>query len=112
MSLGIKTFLIARTQALWIAAFLDDQPSVPLPSEMEAEWQALLTNRFWRWRSPNGLGPRSVDMVFEIMPFIDTVLRDLGLETARKGSWWKEIFEMYGTDDISRLCRSGWRSRT
>jgi hypothetical protein len=43
----------------------------------------------------------SPDLLFEIKPFIDTLLRDLGLEMARKGSWWKELFESYRTTDYA-----------
>lgn len=103
ITITLKSFLSSQTQALWITAFLDNRLSVPLPSETEAEWQAMLTNRFWRWRAPNGLGPKSPDLVFEIMPYIDTLLRDLGLQTARKKNWWKEIFETYGVKDYRGL---------
>lgn len=103
MAVTLRGFLTAQIQALRITAFLDGRLSAPLPSEGEAEWQAMLQNRFWRWRAPNGLGPKSPDMVFEIMPFLDTLLRDLGLPTARKSSWWKEMFEYYGVADYPQL---------
>jgi hypothetical protein len=101
-AIGLRGFLIAEMQALWITAFLDGRLSVELPGEEEAARQALLESRFFRWRSANGLGAKSADMVFELVPFIDTLCRDLGLETRRKGGW-REIFESYGVADYKNV---------
>lgn len=87
-------------QALWIAAFFAGKLSVELPSEEEAARQALLESRFFRYRAPNGLGAKSADMIFEIVPFIDTLCRDLGIDTKRKGGF-REIFESYGVRDYN-----------
>lgn len=87
-------------QALWITAFFAGKLSVELPGEEEAARQALLGSRFFRYRASNGLGAKSADMIFEIVPFIDTLSRDLGLKTKRKGGW-REIFESYGVHDYS-----------
>ncbi|KFY02050.1 hypothetical protein V490_00665 [Pseudogymnoascus sp. VKM F-3557] len=99
-AIGLRGFLIAEVQALWITAFLDGKLTAELPSEEEAARQALLESRFFRWRAANGLGAKSVDMVFELVPFVDTLCRDLGLETRRKGGW-REIFEFYGVRDYN-----------
>ncbi|ELR03985.1 monooxygenase [Pseudogymnoascus destructans] len=99
-AIGLRGFWISEMQALWITAFFADKLSVELPSEEEAARQALLESRFFRYRASNGLGAKSADMVFEIVPFIDTLCRDLGIETKRKGGW-KEIFESYGVQDYS-----------
>ncbi|KAL5346713.1 hypothetical protein ACLOAV_008420 [Pseudogymnoascus australis] len=101
-AIGLRGFLIAQIQALWIAAFFHGKLTAELPSEEEAARQALLESRFFRWRAPNGLGAKSVDMVFELVPFVDTLCRDLGLETRRKGGW-KEIFEFYGVRDYNGM---------
>jgi hypothetical protein len=102
MAVSSRTFLEAPIQAFWIVAFLDKRLSAELPSEEEAEWQALLQSRFYRWRAPCGLGAKGPDMVFELMPFLDTLLRDLGLETRRKGGW-REWVENYEAADYSGL---------
>ncbi|KFY06800.1 hypothetical protein V492_07721, partial [Pseudogymnoascus sp. VKM F-4246] len=99
-AIGLRGFWIAEMQALWITAFFAGKLSVELPSEEEAAKQALLESRFFRYRASNGLGAKSADMVFEIVPFIDTLCRDLGIETKRKGGW-REIFESYGVQDYS-----------
>ncbi|KFY77048.1 hypothetical protein V499_03453 [Pseudogymnoascus sp. VKM F-103] len=99
-AIGLRGFWIAEMHALWITAFFADKLSVKLPGEEEAARQALLESRFFRYRASNGLGAKSADMVFEIVPFIDTLCRDLGIETKRKGGW-REIFEYYGVHDYS-----------
>lgn len=101
MAISVRGFLTSEISALWTVAFLDG--ALETPSKVEAEWAALLSQRFWRARAPCGLGARGPDMVFEIMPYVDTLLRDLGLRTARKGSWWRELFEWYGVRDYKGL---------
>jgi hypothetical protein len=101
-AIGLRGFWIAQMQALWITAFLGDKLSVELPNEEEAAKQALLESRFFRYRASNGLGAKSADMVLEIVPFVDTLCRDLGIETKRKGGW-REIFEWYGVNDYSEV---------
>jgi hypothetical protein len=105
MALTLRAFLVAQMQALWITAFFDGRLSTKLPTEDDAEWDALLQTRFWRWRAPNGLGPKSADMIFETMPFFGTLMRDLGLPTARKCGWWSEMFDYYGVKDYRELVR-------
>ena len=100
LTIGLRGMLIAELHALWITAFFDGK--VTLPSDAEAEWEAMLRNRFARWRAPNGIGPRGPDMIFEMMPFFDTIMRDLGLNPARKGGW-REIFEWYGSGDYKGI---------
>ncbi len=55
-----------------------------------------------------GLGCKGPDMVFEVLPHVDTLLRDLGLETKRKKGWFcwvKELFEWHGVADYGGLVR-------
>lgn len=56
-----------------------------------------------------GLGTMMPDMVFEVLPFLDTLLRDLGLKTNRKGGW-REILEPYGKQDYKGLVQE-WLSK-
>jgi hypothetical protein len=110
MAISLRGFLTSEISALWTVAFLDG--ALETPGEVEGEWAALLSQRFWRARAPRGLGARGPDMVFEIMPYIDTLLRDLGLRTARKGSWWRELFEWYGVRDYKGLVCEWLEMRT
>lgn len=102
----------AGVQALWITAFLDNRLETPpemLYGESEIREMAVWHARFWRWRCPMGMGPVMPDMVFEVLPYLDTLLRDLGLKTRRKGGW-REIVEPYGASDYAGLIDE-WRAR-
>ena len=104
MNTSFRGMLVFEIQALWTVAFLDGKLSTKVPGKEEAEWQAMLQNRFYRWRAPNGLGAKGTNMVFEIMPFLDTLMRELGLNWKRKGGW-RELFEWYGVGDYKGLVK-------
>ncbi|RDW94474.1 hypothetical protein BP5796_00237 [Coleophoma crateriformis] len=109
MNLSLRGFLVAEISALWITAFLDGKLAAVLPSEEDAAWDALLESRFYRYRSPNGLGPKYIDMVFELMPYVDQLMRDLGLNANRKRGW-RELFEAYHTPDYKGVVQE-WMAR-
>lgn len=117
-----STALIAQTQALWLTAFLGgpDDPSEDSSSSAssikpkkisplehsslaEIEYETVLHTRFGRWRAPGGFGARFPDFVFDALPYIDLLLRDLGLRYRRKGGGWREVFEAYGQEDYRGL---------
>jgi cation diffusion facilitator CzcD-associated flavoprotein CzcO len=106
----ISTPLCATLQALWVTAYLSSTMSRTACSTVEAEKQAILHARSGRWRYPCGYGGRFPDFVFDAVPYLDMLLRDLGLEHKRKGSWWKEIFEAYGPEDYAGVVEE-WREK-
>ena len=56
----------------------------------------------------SGYGDKFGDMAFESLNYIDMLLRDLGLECARKRGWsgWlKDVFVPYGQGDYVGLVR-------
>jgi cation diffusion facilitator CzcD-associated flavoprotein CzcO len=106
----ISTPLCATLQALWITAYLSSSLSRTASSTAEAEEQAILHARFGRWRYPCGYGGRFPDFVFDAVPYLDMLLRDLGSEYKRKGSWWKEIFGAYGPEDYAGIVEE-WREK-
>ena len=95
----ISTPLCAHLQALWITAYLSNTLSRLPSSTLEAEKTALLHSRFGRWRYACGYGARFPDFVFDAVPYLDMLLRDLGIKEKRKGGWLSEIFEAYGPED-------------
>lgn len=95
----ISTPLCASLQALWITAYLSSSLSRTPATTSQAEKEAILHSRFGRWRYPCGYGGRFPDFVFDAVPYLDMLLKDLGLEHRRKGSWLKEIFHAYGPED-------------
>ncbi|RDW88948.1 hypothetical protein BP6252_00980 [Coleophoma cylindrospora] len=110
MNVSLRGFLVGEISALWITAFLDGKLAAVLPSEEDAAWDALLESRFYRYRSPNGLGPKYIDMVFELMPYVDQLMRDLGLNATRKRGW-RELFEFYHTPDYKGVVQE-WMAKT
>lgn len=108
----ITTAVIAQTQALWITAYFDGKIS-PLESHTSAhttssdadrqipsiKYSATLHNRFGKWRYPGGHGGKIPDFVFDALSYVDMLLKDLGIQSRRKGTFIKEITDPYGPED-------------
>ena len=112
-SLTISTFLVGQLQALWITAFLDGKLD-SLTSVNEKSMNAVSSSTasmaaYMRLRHPpetGGFGDRFGDMAFESLPYIDLLLRDLGMEWTRKKGWFawlREVFEPYHQSDYIGL---------
>ena len=88
-------------------------------TEMKARCaaSAALHAQYLRWRYPYGRG--APDFVFDAVPYLDMLLRDLGLEHRRKRGWGglrevREVFEAYGPRDYAGLVGewvSAWEGR-
>jgi hypothetical protein len=112
--MSTSTTLIAQVQALWIVAFLSGELDIDSNSQSKTDgddimYEAVLQSRFYRWRAPNGNGTKVPDMVFEVVPYIDNLLKDLKLNWCRKGGW-REWFVPYGLADYVGLVGE-WASR-
>lgn len=97
---SIHTVMVAQAQALWATAFFQDRiPSLDSLSEMDqVKYQAYLLTEYERMRRPKegaGAGGRYLDLVFDTIPYIDSLLEDIGVQTRRKSSWWQDISEPY-----------------
>ncbi|KAL8698726.1 MAG: hypothetical protein Q9201_006410 [Fulgogasparrea decipioides] len=137
MMLSLHTSICAQAQALWLTAYFGGdlprsafsvsdrtlslpngtskpttsaKPASPRPFDQESiTWQATLHSRFGHWRYPAGHGKRFPDVAFDAIPYVDMLLRDLGLEWKRKwkqggwGKWWRELFWPYGPRDYIGL---------
>jgi hypothetical protein len=64
-----------------------------------------------RPRITGGAGRRYPDLVFDSLPYIDALLRDLGVSARRKSSLLKEIFEPYRLKDYQGLVEE-WNTCT
>lgn len=71
--------------------------------EEEVRWETVLHSQFGKWRCPTGHGRRYPDVAFDAVPYVDMLLRDLGLRWRRKGSWLGEVFGAYGPGDYGGL---------
>ncbi|ETN42241.1 uncharacterized protein HMPREF1541_04182 [Cyphellophora europaea CBS 101466] len=122
---AVGTCMLAQVAALWVTAYLGGQlpqqqplapPSAPTgnnasdhaKAEQQRQervlYETALHTQFPRWRYPLGFGHRFPDMVFDTVPYVDLLMRDLGLETRRKKGWgpvrwYREWWEHYSVKD-------------
>ena len=93
------TTFIAQTQALWITAFFDNQlPGLESGLEANADlilYETVLHTQFGKWRYSKGFGARFPELWFDCLPYVDLLLKEIGLSNQRKKSWWAERFTPY-----------------
>lgn len=83
-------------QCLWAYAYLNDKLTLDRSTVFQ---EAALTNRYVRHRAPYGHGRFIPDLVFDQLPYFDTLLHDLNLRFWRKPGWFSEIFAPYTAVD-------------
>ncbi|KAF2032559.1 FAD/NAD(P)-binding domain-containing protein [Setomelanomma holmii] len=98
---SVSTAICASTQGLWITAFFDGKLSREPTSQEQVTRDIMMHTQWGKWRYPCGYGASLPDFVFEGIPYVDMLLRDLGLENKRKGSWLKELYEAYTPADYA-----------
>ena len=86
-------------QSIWAIAYLDGKLNLPTTEEQE-KTVALFTT--WRRRRYLSNGLRGNAMTFELIGYTDTLLKDLGLSSNRKG-WFKDIFYPVWAKDFRGL---------
>ncbi|KAE8331958.1 hypothetical protein BDV39DRAFT_167905 [Aspergillus sergii] len=120
LAMTINTTMLAQAQALWIAAYFTDNLT-PSPREQcpphlrkvleqdnatadvdaDLVWETALHSQFGVHRYRGGFGKRNPDFVFDAVPYVDLLLRDLGLDYTRKGGL--KWLEPYGVEDYRGL---------
>ncbi|KAE8145824.1 hypothetical protein BDV25DRAFT_163787 [Aspergillus avenaceus] len=116
LTMTINTTMIAQAQALWATAYLSDElvltPRERCPedlrvkygsdgSDMDLVWETALHSQFGVHRYRGGFGKRNPDFVFDAVPYVDLLLRDLGLGWTRKGAL--KWLVPYGVEDYRGL---------
>ena len=94
--------------SLWAYAYLSDKLKIDKSTVYR---ESAIMSRFNMYRSPFGHGRLYPDNVFDQNPFLDMLLRDLGLPCWRKSNIFKELFEPYGQKDYRGLTQE-WLRRT
>jgi hypothetical protein len=113
---SVHAVVVAQAQALWIAAFFQDKVKHLSPEEIDlvaVEHSSMLDSVYGKLRRPRetgGAAGRHPDLVFDSLPYADTLLKDLGLIAKRKSNWWKEIFEIYRPRDYRHIIEE-WRAK-
>ncbi|KAJ6151337.1 hypothetical protein N7470_007931 [Penicillium chermesinum] len=121
ITMTINTTLVAQTQALWIAAYFGGQYTPTATEhcppalragldsksenndELDLAWETALHTEFGRYRYPAGFGRRNPDFVFDAIPYVDLMLRDLGLNPERKNGLLAQCLQPYGVEDYKGL---------
>lgn len=92
-------FPTVECQAMFATAYLDGKLNLPSKEEQENEI-ALFTA--WCRRRYLSKGDEGNNMTFELIGYMDTLLKDLGLRSHRKG-WFKDLFAPILARDLKCL---------
>lgn len=115
MHSSVHATMVAGAQALWITAFFQDKLQSLKRGHVDFDavrYEAALQSMYGRLRRPKetgGAASKYPDLVFDSIPYVDTLLRDLGLDPHRKNSWRKELFENYRPRDYEGIVEE-WRT--
>ncbi|KAF8533366.1 hypothetical protein BDD12DRAFT_799267 [Trichophaea hybrida] len=106
---GVGTAICAEATALWAAAWLSGNLEVGLSRE-EMEWDVAMRNAFSRKRYAVS-GAAGTCVLYEYLPMVDHMLRQLGVEHRRKRDKGRmgEFMEPYFPRDYRGWWRSGYR---
>lgn len=98
---SVNTAVCATVQAAWITAFLDGKLDRIAETPDEVAQEIMLHTQWGKWRFPCGYGASLPDFVFEGLPYVNMLMRDLGLGIYRKPSLVKELIEAYTPADFA-----------
>lgn len=113
---NLSNTLTGHLQGLWISAYFtgrlvrDPSAALDAPASSDARSDALaklryetvLHNRFGNWRYPTDWGNRYPAFTFDVLPYLDLLQLDLGLQPFRKGLVL-EMFSSYGVEDYRNV---------
>ncbi|GAB7348363.1 hypothetical protein MBLNU459_g6803t1 [Dothideomycetes sp. NU459] len=99
MASPITTAIAAHVQGLWISAYLDGTLERIPATEDAVHWQAILHSQWDMYKYPLGMAAIIPELVFDVLPYLDLLLRDLGVNNHRKAGWFKEFTQPYGPGD-------------
>lgn len=92
-------FPVVECQAIWATAYLDGKLDLPSVGEQEKDVSLFTT---WCRRRYLSNGQQGIRMTFELIAYTDALLKDLGLQSNRKG-WFKDIFYPIWAKDFQGL---------
>jgi hypothetical protein len=85
-------------QCLWAYAYLNNSLSIS-PDPVKVFDETALLAQYASHRAPYGHGRFFPDLVFDQVPYMDSLLQDLGLKYWRKGNIFAEMFSPYMAAD-------------
>lgn len=114
---NFSNIITAHLQGLWISAYfsglLTNDPATAVGDEASMEklrYETVLHNRFGKWRYPTDWGNKNPNFIFDAVPYLDLLQRDLGLEPHRKNGFMSEIWDPYGPEDYREINKD-WESK-
>ncbi|KAG7407768.1 hypothetical protein DER46DRAFT_363002 [Fusarium sp. MPI-SDFR-AT-0072] len=115
MLVNFSNPIVSHVQSLWMNAFFDDMiPSLPRNPSPEFvsrfQHEAVLHSRFGKWRYPGGFGHSFPDFVFDAVPYLDLLLKDLDLPIYRKNGVFAEMMNPYGPEDYTTVVDE-WKAK-
>ncbi|KAF4917911.1 FAD-dependent monooxygenase DEP4 [Colletotrichum viniferum] len=100
----VSTSVCATIQGHWIAAYLSGKLDREPTTEQEITDEIMLHTQWGKWRfGACGYGNSLPDFVFEGLPYVNMLMKDLGLETHRKPSGFQELTSPYLPVDFRGL---------
>lgn len=123
-NMNFSNAITAHIQGLWATAYFDgtlardpssvvggcnDGDSLKGVSQKQQktledlQYETVLHNRMGKWRYPHDHGAKHPDFVFDALPYLDTIIADLGLPVHRKGGWLGEVTQSYGVKDYGNI---------
>ncbi|KAL9030783.1 MAG: hypothetical protein Q9196_001133 [Gyalolechia fulgens] len=93
----VQTPLVADVQSFWSILYLIgalDLPGKEVMAQEIGEWNAWTRKRYL------SQGEKFPYSLYDFLPYIDTLCKDLGITSRRKGNWLAEIFSPYKPDDF------------
>lgn len=109
MHQSVHTVIVAQAQALWATAFFQGRiTSLGQKSAEQLRYDAHVETEYERIKRPKeGGGARGqyLDLVFDTLPYVDSLLQEIGVRTRRKTSWLGEVFVPYTVRDYRGIVR-------
>lgn len=105
---SVSTATAANAQAMWISTFFDNRLDIIAKTPQEVAQEVMLHTQWNKWRHPTGYGASFPDFAFDALPYIDLLIKDLGLKVNRHKGTWAEVFHPYGPRDFVGLADE-WR---
>lgn len=103
---NFSNVITAHISGLWISAYFSDELTIDPSKAMHdkealkrLQYETVLHNRFGKWRHPTEWGDKGPNFIFDAVPYLDLLQRDLGLNPHRKGGMLAEMWSPYGPED-------------
>ena len=83
-----SAFRCAEAQAIWVTAYFDGV--MKLPTQEQSEKEIAYMNAFSKRRYPSH-GATGNYFHMDLIAYTDKLMKDIGLDSHRKGWWWKDL---------------------